>query len=53
MTALAPTLQAFFTDRLTRQRHASGETVRAYRDTWRLMLASPRANRQATIRARH
>ena len=38
MTALAPTLQAFFTDRLTRQRHASGETVRAYRDTWRLML---------------
>ena len=39
MTALAPTLQAFFTDRLTRQRHASGETVRAYRDTWRLMLA--------------
>lgn len=38
MTALAPTLQAFFTDRLQRQRHASGETVRAYRDTWRLML---------------
>ena len=38
MTALAHTLQAFFTDRLTRQRHAGGETVRAYRDTWRLML---------------
>jgi integrase/recombinase XerD len=38
MTALAPTLQGFFTDRLARQRHASDETVRAYRDTWRLML---------------
>ena len=39
MTALAPTLQAFFTDRLTRQRHASPQTVAAYRDTWRLLLA--------------
>src|SRR6201997_4263632 len=38
MTALAPTLQAFFTDRLQRQRQASSETVRAYRDTWRLLL---------------
>ncbi len=38
MTALAPTLQAFFTDRLQRQRHAGGETVHAYRDTWRLLL---------------
>jgi site-specific recombinase XerD len=38
MTALAPTLQAFFTDRLRQQRHASDETVRAYRDTWRLLL---------------
>jgi len=28
MTALAPTLQAFFTDRLRQQRHASDETVR-------------------------
>lgn len=34
MTALAPTLQAFFTDRLGQQRHASDDTVRAYRDTW-------------------
>jgi hypothetical protein len=25
MTALAPTLQAFFTDRLARQRHASAK----------------------------
>ena len=39
MTALAPTLQAFFTDRLARQRHASPQTVAAYRDTWRLLLA--------------
>ena len=39
MTALAPTLQAFFTDRLTRQRNASPHTIAAYRDTWRLLLA--------------
>jgi integrase/recombinase XerD len=39
MTALAPTLQAFFTDRLIRQRHASAQTITAYRDTWRLLLA--------------
>ena len=38
MTALAPTLQAFFTSRLTGQRGASGNTVAAYRDTWRLLL---------------
>jgi hypothetical protein len=39
VTALAPVLQAFFTDRLARQRHASPQTVAAYRDTWRLLLA--------------
>ena len=39
MTALAPTLQAFFTDRLIRQRHASSHTITAYRDTWRLLLS--------------
>jgi integrase/recombinase XerD len=39
VTALAPALQAFFTDRLARQRHASGQTVATYRDTWRLLLA--------------
>jgi integrase/recombinase XerD len=38
MSPLAPTLQAFFTDRLIAQRHASGHTVAAYRDTWRLLL---------------
>jgi integrase/recombinase XerD len=39
MTALAPTLQAFFTDRLIRQRNASRHTIAAYRDTWRLLLS--------------
>jgi len=39
MTTLAPTLQAFFTDRLIAQLAASGHTVAAYRDTWRLLLA--------------
>jgi site-specific recombinase XerD len=38
MSALAPTLQAFFTDRLIAQRHASDHTIAAYRDTWRLLL---------------
>jgi site-specific recombinase XerD len=38
MTALAPTLQAFFTDRLIRQRQASAHTIAAYRDTMRLLL---------------
>jgi integrase/recombinase XerD len=35
---LAPTLQAFFTDRLMRQRGASPHTIAAYRDTMRLLL---------------
>ncbi len=39
MSALAPTLQAFFTDRLTKQRNASQHTIAAYRDTMRLLLA--------------
>jgi site-specific recombinase XerD len=38
MSALGPTLQAFFTDRLLRERAASPLTVAAYRDTWRLLL---------------
>jgi site-specific recombinase XerD len=38
MSALAPTLQAFFTDRLLRQRHVSPETVAAYRDGLRLFV---------------
>jgi integrase/recombinase XerD len=38
MSALGPTLQAFFTDRLGRQRNASPHTIAAYRDTFRLLL---------------
>ncbi len=38
MTALAPTLQAFFTDRLMAQRRSSPRTIAAYRDTFRLLL---------------
>jgi integrase/recombinase XerD len=38
MTALATTLQAFFTERLIRQRQASPHTLAAYRDTLRLLL---------------
>ena len=38
MTALAPTLQAFFTERLANQRRASPHTIAAYRDTFCLLL---------------
>jgi site-specific recombinase XerD len=38
MTALATTLQVFFTDRLVRQRQVSPNTLCAYRDTMRLLL---------------
>ena len=38
MSALASILEAFFTNRLVRQRHASPHTIAAYRDTWRLLL---------------
>jgi len=38
MSALAPTLEGFFTDRLMNQRQASVHTVAAYRDTFRLLL---------------
>lgn len=38
MTLIAPTLQAFFTERLTRQRQASPRTIAAYRDALRLLL---------------
>ncbi len=39
MSLLAPTLQAFFTDRLAAQRQASARTVTSYRDTFRLLLS--------------
>ena len=38
MSKLAPTLQAFFTDRLMGQRQASSHTIAGYRDTFRLLL---------------
>ena len=38
MSAVAPTLQGFFTDRLLRQRHASPRTVTSYRDSLRLLV---------------
>ncbi len=39
MSALAPTLQGFFTERMLEQRRASPNTVASYRDTFRLLLA--------------
>lgn len=51
MSALAPTLQAFFTDRLLRQRQASPQTVAAYRDTLKLLVgfASCRIPKQPSL----
>jgi site-specific recombinase XerD len=38
MTPLAPTLEAFFTDRLLCQQRVSPNTIGSYRDTFRLLL---------------
>ena len=38
MSALAPLLQAYFTERLARQRDASPHTIASYRDSFRLLL---------------
>jgi len=38
VSALAPLVEAFFTERLMRQRRASLHTIAAYRDTFRLLL---------------
>lgn len=48
MTALAPALQAYFTDRLITQRNSSPETIVAYRNAFRLLLrfASQRTGKQ-------
>jgi integrase/recombinase XerD len=50
MTALAPTIEAFFVDRLLTQRQASPRTVAAYRDTLQLLLvfAQDRVGKAAT-----
>ncbi|MEC5150292.1 tyrosine-type recombinase/integrase [Cryobacterium sp. GrIS_2_6] len=39
MTGITATVQMFFSDRLAKQRQASGHTVAAYRDTLRLLFA--------------
>jgi site-specific recombinase XerD len=39
MTLIAPTLQAWFTERMITQRNSSPRTIAAYRDTFRLLLA--------------
>ncbi len=38
MSSVAPTMQAFFTERMARQRQASPQTIAAYRDTFRLLI---------------
>jgi integrase/recombinase XerD len=43
MTALAPTLQAFFTRRLISEKGVSPHTISAYRDTFRLLLGFAQA----------
>jgi integrase/recombinase XerD len=43
MTALAPTLQAFFTTRLGHQRDASPHTIDSYRHAFRLLLTYAKA----------
>jgi integrase/recombinase XerD len=47
MTAFAPTLEGFFTQRLINQKRASSHTIAAYIDTFRLLLgfASQRTGR--------
>ena len=48
MAALAPALQAYFTERLINQRAASPNTIAAYRTTFRLLLAFT-AQRTGTV----
>lgn len=38
MSVVAPTLQAFFTDRLAKQRQASPRTIASYRDSLRMLV---------------
>ena len=38
MTSLAPLLEAFFTERLQKQKQVSPETIASYRDAFRLLL---------------
>jgi len=43
VSALAPTIEAFFTERLITQRQVSPRTVAAYRDSWRMLLGFAQA----------
>ena len=52
MTPVAPTLQAFFTDRLTRQLQASPRTIASYRDTLRLLLCFTQEHDRQAARQR-
>lgn len=45
MTLLATTLQRYFTDYAHTQRDLSGNTIAAYRDTWRLLIKYTAASR--------
>jgi integrase/recombinase XerD len=38
MSSLAPTLQAFFLDRLGRQRNASQHTIASYQHAFRMLV---------------
>ncbi|MGH2887624.1 MAG: tyrosine-type recombinase/integrase [Solirubrobacteraceae bacterium] len=51
MSALAPTVQAFFTQRLIKERNASPHTIASYRDTIRLLLrfAATRSGREPSM----
>jgi site-specific recombinase XerD len=51
MSALAPTVQAFFTQRLIQERNASRHTIAAYRDTIRLLVqfAAQRCEREPSL----
>jgi integrase/recombinase XerD len=51
MSTLAPLMQAFFSERLIRERHASPHTVAAYRDAMRLLLqfAAERTGKQPSM----
>ena len=51
MTAIAASLQAFFTQRLIQQRRASPHTIAAYRDTLRMLLVFTGARTGKPVRA--
>jgi len=51
VTAVAATVQAFFTERLARQRRPSAHTVAAYRDTLRLLLGFADLDAPVTARS--